>query len=112
MSFMIPQNQAPNSNDPKAADKNNAQKPQDPQKKNQSGKKDEKSDAFPPPIQTNPSKPASNLPSFLSPQSQFSAIIPSQNKDADKGMIQKVGLAPSSMQPGMIGMPPGMMLTP
>ena len=34
MSFMIPQNQAPNSNDPKAADKNNAQKPQDPQKKN------------------------------------------------------------------------------
>jgi hypothetical protein len=48
----------------------------------------------------------------LSPQSQFSAIIPSQNKDADKGMIQKVGLAPSSMQPGMIGMPPGMMLTP
>jgi hypothetical protein len=34
MGFMIPQNQGSNPNDPKAADKNNAQKPQDLQKKN------------------------------------------------------------------------------
>lgn len=117
MGFMIPQQQA----EQKGSEKN-GQKAGDTSKKGESGKKEDKSDVFPPPIDPNAAKNA--IPSFLSPQGQFAAMIPQQNKDLKGqptqppiGMLPKMPMAPGQMpqiigMPGMPGGAGGMVLTP
>lgn len=66
-----------------------------------------------------PNAPKGPIPSFLSPQGQFAAMIPQQGKD-QKGQPQQIGLMPKVMatgqMPQMISMPGmpggGMVLTP
>lgn len=131
MSFMIPQQQQQQQQqgDQKNGDKNAPQKPVDAAKKNESGKKDDKPDIFPPPIDPNTAKNAP-IPSFLSPQGQFTPMIPTQNKDQKgpagqqgpmaMGMMPKMAMGPGGQMPQIISMPGmpgaggmgGMMLTP
>lgn len=120
--FMIPQQTAQQQQgqaiDQKNGDKN-GQKPGDPTKKAESGKKDDKPDIFPPPIDPNASKVG--IPSFLAPNPQFN-MMQQQGKDQKGQPTQpQNGVMPKTPGTGQIpqmiamsGMPGGgaMMLTP
>lgn len=115
MSFMMPQQG--NGNDPKNADKSNpAQKTTvDSTKKTESGKKEDKPDIFPPPIDPNAAK-ANGIPNFLNPQGQLNGMLAAQGKDPKQaGMVGMMPKLPTmaGMNPQMMGMPSGgMMLSP
>jgi hypothetical protein len=121
MGFMIPQQSQQQGAEQKGSEKN-GQKSGDASKKGESGKKEERPDVFPPQIDPNAAKNA--IPSFLSPQGQFAAMIPPQNKDQKGqstqqpiGILPKMPMAPGQMpqiigMPGMPGGAGGMVLTP